>query len=71
MSNDYMNLVKFLILLIIIIGLWVCIHFKICVKYNQKSIFDDPNKEDDDDNNNVILNRTFNIYDDNRLISEV
>jgi nitric oxide reductase large subunit len=70
MSNDYMNLVKFLILLIIIIGLWVFIHFKICVKYNQKSIFDDPNKEDDDDNN-VILNRTFNIYDDNRLISEV
>ena len=65
-----MNLVKFLILLIIIIGLWVFIHFKICVKYNQKSIFDDPNKEDDDDNN-VILNRTFNIYDDNRLISEV
>jgi nitric oxide reductase large subunit len=69
MSNDYMNLVKFLILLIIIIGLWVFIHFKICVKYNQNSIFDNPNKENDDDN--VILNRTFNIYDDNRLISEV
>ena len=69
MSNDYMNLVKFLILFIIILGLWVCIHFKICVKYNQKSIFDDPSKEEDDDN--IITNRTFNIYDDNRLISEV
>lgn len=60
----------FVCLIAIVVLIWTIIHIKICVKYNQKSIFDNPSKEEDDDN--IITNRTFNLYENNnRLISHV
>ena len=60
----------FVCLIAIVVLIWTIIHIKICVKYNQKSIFDNPSKEEDDDN--IITNRTFNLYENNnRLISQV
>ena len=61
---------KFVCLIAIVVLIWTIIHIKICVKYNQKSIFDNLSKEEDDDN--IITNRTFNLYENNnRLISQV
>ena len=74
-NNDIFMLIKFILIIIVVVLIWMIIHFKICVKYNQRSIFDNPSKynddEEDEDNDNIITNRSFNIYENTRKISHV
>lgn len=76
MKNSTLILIKFILLVILIVCLWTFIHFKICVKYNQKNIFnirtknEEDNKDDEADNNKS--NKVpFIIYENNRIISHV
>ena len=79
MKKSTQILIKFILLVILIVCLWTFIHFKICVKYNQKNIFnirtknEEDNKDDEDDeaDNNKSNKVPFIIYENNRIISHV